>query len=201
MKFIIVRHGQTLWNAEKRFQGKTDTKLSKKGIKQAKMLAKKLSGKNIDVIYTSSLKRTVATAKEMLKFHKKAKIIKAKELDELLWGIWEGIKLSEVKKIYPELYKKRENDRFNFKIPKGESLRMLQSRVKKFLHRIMPKSKHKSVLIVSHLNVSRVLIGILMGLKGKKAASLNLDNASVIEITIDNKKTMSGNIKNGNSPC
>ena len=204
MKFIIVRHGQTSWNEKKRFQGKTDIKLSKNGLLQAKKLAKMLAKEKIDIIYTSRLKRAIKTAEKIQKFHKKAKIIKTKKLNELSWGVWEGIQLNEVKKKYPELYEKREKDRFNFKIPKGESLKMVKKRIKKFLSAIRGKNKD-AVLIVSHLNINRVIIGTLMGWKNKKISSINLDNASIVAIRADKGKAKilraSSNIENGNLPC
>ena len=204
MKFIIVRHGETSWNIQKRFQGKTDIGLSENGLKQAEMLAKKLSKEKIDAIYTSRLKRAVKTAEKIQKFHKKAKIMKTKRLNELSWGIWEGAMLDEVKKKYPELYEKREKDRFNFKITKGESLKMVKKRIKKFLGGIMEKSKG-TILIVSHLNVNRVMIGTLMGWKDKKTSSINLGNASVVAIKAYKGKAKilraSGSIENGNLPC
>lgn len=204
MRFIIVRHGQTSWNARKIFQGTTDVPLSNIGLSQANLLAKKLSKEEIDVIYTSMLKRAVQTAEKIQKFHKKAKIVKAKELNELSWGIWEGIKLDEVKKKYPQLYEKREKDRFNFKAPKGESLKMLKKRIKKFLSGIRPKSQG-TVLIVGHLNVNRVLIGALMGWKDKRMPSINLDNASVVVIKANKGRAKilrtSSSIENGSLPC
>ena len=70
MRLIIVRHGETSWNKQKRLQGQNDIPISKIGLKQAKVLAKRLSSKNIDVIYTSRLKRAIKTAEEIKKFHK-----------------------------------------------------------------------------------------------------------------------------------
>lgn len=204
MKFVIVRHGQTSWNEKKRFQGKTDTGLSKNGLKQAEMLAKKLSKEKIDVIYTSMLKRAIVTAEKIQKFHKEARIIKAKELNELSWGIWEGIKLSEVKKRYPELYEKREKNRFNFRIQKGESLKMVKKRIKKILSSIRKKG-NGTVLIVGHLNVNRAIIGTLMGWKDKKTSSISLHNASVVAIEVNKSRAKilraSSSIENGNLPC
>lgn len=205
MNFIIVRHSETSWNRQRIFQGITNVPLSKIGLTQANLLAKKLSDENIGVIYTSVLKRAIVTAEKIQKFHKKAKIIKTKKLNELSWGIWEGIKLDEVKKRYPELYEKREKDRFNFKIPKGESLKMLKKRIKKFLSCIGVKSEDGAILIVGHLNVNRVLIGTLMGWKDEKTSSINLDNASVVAIKTNKGRAKilrtSSSIENGSMPC
>jgi len=60
---LIVRHGETEWNAEGRIQGHTDIGLSEKGAEQARSLGLRLAGMNIDVAYTSDLKRTSETAK------------------------------------------------------------------------------------------------------------------------------------------
>lgn len=203
MRLIIVRHGETLWNRQRRFQGVTDISLSKIGLLQAKLLAKKLSKEKIDVIYTSMLKRAIRTAEEIQKFHKNAKILKTKILNEMSWGIWEGVRLDEIKRKYIQLYVKREKDRFNFRLPEGDSLKILKARVKKFFGSI--KSKDKTILIVGHLNVNRVLIGILMRWKNEKISSIKLNNASVIVIKAEKESAKilhsSSTIENGNLPC
>lgn len=206
MKLIIVRHGETSWNREKKLQGQKDIPMSKIGLKQAKVLAKRLSSKKIDVIYTSRLKRAVKTAEEIKKFHKNAKLIKEKTLNEMSWGIWEGLKMEHIKKKYKELYKKREKDRFNFRIPNGESPRILKNRIRKIISKIIKKSKDKPVLIVGHGGVNRTILGILLKWSNKKILSVRLQNASISVINIKSNKARMHlfnsyhQLKNGDMP-
>lgn len=184
MKLILVRHGETIWNIQNRFQGITDTTLSKNGLQQAKLLAKRLSSERIDLIYSSKLKRTVKTAEIIKSSHKNAKLIKEKNLNEISWGLWEGLTKSEVKIKYPKMYKEREKDKFNFKVSKGESLRILKIRLKNFLSKFSRNCRNKTVLIVGHLNINRVILGILLKLSDKKLPSIKFANYSIIILKI-----------------
>lgn len=188
MKLILVRHGETIWNKQNRFQGKTDIPMSKIGLRQAKLLAKKLSNKRIGMIYTSKLKRAIKTAEIIKKFHKNAKIIKERNLNEVSWGLWEGLTKSEVKKKYPEMSKEREKDRFNFKVPNGESQMELKIRIKKILKKIINQTKDKNLLIVGHRNVNKIILGLLLNWNNKKMMSIDFHNASVTMLNVENNK-------------
>jgi len=188
MRLVIVRHGETLWNRNNRLQGQTDISISKKGLQQSRMLAKRLRNEKIDVIYTSKLKRTVRTAIEIKKFHKNAKLIKEKDLNEMSWGIWEGFKWNYIKKNCKELYEKREKDKFNFKIPKGESPKLLKNRLKNILNKIINHNKNNTVLIVGHGGINRTILGILLRWSNKKILSVKFHNASITILNIKNNK-------------
>lgn len=188
MRLIIVRHGETLWNRANRLQGQTDIPMSKKGLQQSKMLSKRLKNEKIDLIYTSRLKRAIKTAEEIKKFHKNAKLVKEKGLNEMSWGIWEGLKWNHIKKNYKELYEKREKDKFNFKIPKGESSKLLKNRLKNILNKIIKHSKNNAVLIVGHGGVNRTILGILLKWSDKKILSVKLHNASITILNFKNNK-------------
>lgn len=207
MKLLIARHGETSWNKEMRLQGQKDIPISKTGLQQAKMLAKRLGKEKIDVIYTSSLKRSIRTAHEVKKFHKNAKTIKEKNLNEMNWGIWEGLKMDNIKEKYKEIYEKREKDKFNFKIPKGESPKMLKMRVKKILNKIVRQNEDKNVLVVGHGGVNRTILGILLNWGNEKVLSVRPNNASITIVDIKNNKARMilfdsyGHLKNGSMPC
>lgn len=85
MKLILVRHGRSIANNENKDQGEKgkwrNTSLHEKGIKQSKEVAERLKDEKIDIIYSSPLKRTMETAKEINKFHK-LKIITDERLEE-----------------------------------------------------------------------------------------------------------------------
>ena len=192
MKLIIVRHGETLWNKKNKLQGKTDNSLSKIGLQQARNIAKMLSSEKIDLIYTSKLKRAVSTATEIKRFHKNIKLIKDKALNEMSWGAWEGLRWEDVKKRYKNLYAKREKDKFNFKAPKGEGLKILKARLKKFLSKLY-RNKNKAILIVGHLNVNRVILGTLLKLSDEKLPSIKFANDSVTILSLKNKTRIAFN--------
>ncbi len=95
MKLILTRHGETIENVNKILQGWNDTNLNKNGIQQAKQLAKRLKDINIDLIYSSDLKRAFNTAQEISKFHN-CPLIKDKRMREINFGEWNGYKRKEL---------------------------------------------------------------------------------------------------------
>ena len=207
MKLIIVRHGETLWNRHNRLQGQMDVPISRIGLSQAKMLAERLRNKKIDVIYTSRLQRAVKTAEEIKKFHRNAMIVKDKMLNEMSWGIWEGLKIGYIKKKYRNIYGQRKKNKFNFQVPKGESPKQLNERVKKAIKKIIRQNKDKNILIVGHGGVNRAILGILLKWGSSRIISTRLNNASISILNIKNNKARMSlfnnyhHLKNGSLPC
>lgn len=183
-KLIIVRHCETEWNRKNKMQGQTDIALSKFGVSHAKLLAKRLSKIKIDTAYSSRMKRSVKTAEEILRFHKGIKLKKEKSLNEMSWGIFEGLSNSDIRVTYPELYKAMESDKFNFRIPNGESPKILAVRVKNILRNILRKNKDKTVLIVAHGGVNRTIIGSILKWSNEKILSTRILNGSARIINI-----------------
>ena len=95
MKFYVVRHGQTDWNAKGRIQGKTDIELNEIGIEQARQLKALIKDYNIDLIISSPLKRARKTA-EIINETVKCNIIFEDSLKERGYGIFEGMIRKEI---------------------------------------------------------------------------------------------------------
>lgn len=91
------------------------------------------------------IKRAIKTAEEIRKFQKNIKLIKLNSFNEMSWGIWEGLKWSYIKKKYQNLYERREKDKFNFRVPKGESLRILKGRISDVLKKLIKQNKGKTI--------------------------------------------------------
>ncbi len=138
---IIVRHGQTLWNVLKKLQGHRNSKLTVKGNRQAIKVAKFFDQKIKKIedfkIYSSPIKRVVdytnVINSNLKNIKIKNKIIYSNYLKEHNFGKWEGKSISEIKKKFPDEFQNRELDKWNFKVPKGESYSVLSKRVKKFI--------------------------------------------------------------------
>ena len=78
-EFFLFRHGQTQWNLEKRCQGHTDIPLNETGLQEAREMAGKFSGINLEVIYSSDLKRAFQTA-EILSYEKRIPLLTSEKL-------------------------------------------------------------------------------------------------------------------------
>jgi len=181
MKLIITRHGQTEWNkeGENRLQGRKDIELSEEGKEQAKKLALRLKDHNIELIFTSPSKRTLETSKEIKKFHPKAEIIIDNDLKELDFGILEGLTDQEIQEKYKEIWEAREKDKFNYKIPKGESYAETEVRALRVLNKIM-KTK-KDAVIVAHATINKLFFKKLLK-KSLKEISKNFFNNTSVSI-------------------
>ena len=170
----LVRHGQTDWNLEGRFQGQADMPLNQTGIKQANELAEKLRGVHFHAIYSSDLVRALQTAKALANGH----IIQIdRRLREVNQGEWEGMYYGTIKELYPLQIQKRRDDPLNARPPGGESLSELASRVLECIDEIADRHPGQKVLIISHGLTLGVLLSASQGLPLEQAYKLIPDNA------------------------
>lgn len=153
----LIRHGETKWNLEERFQGITNTELTENGIDQGKKLAERLKEINIENIYTSPLDRAKITA-EFIGAEAKKDIIVTDDFKEISFGDWEGLTTSEIADKYewsskwfvnPELYQ----------IPNADNLLEEKIRLKERLTEIAEKNQSNGPnLIISHAGIIRLAI-------------------------------------------
>lgn len=183
MKLLIVRHGETLWNVQKKIQGTSDTELNENGILQANQLGKNLKEKNINIskIYTSKQKRAKKTA-EIVGNYLNTKCVELDGLEEMNLGIWEGKSWEEVINEFPLEYRKWDDNRRYNRPPEGESYQDL-------LNRLIPALKHivetetEDVLIMTHSAIIMVLLSFLKETPfNKMAENYRMKNTGVIEI-------------------
>jgi probable phosphoglycerate mutase len=150
VKLFLIRHGQTSWNEEGRYQGNKDTNLTRLGIKQAKLVAKYLSRVDFSNIYSSPLKRALHTA-NIINKNRSSRIIIRENLREIYFGKWEGMKINEINQKYNEDYKNWLNDPFNNSPTQGESFKELTIRTVKEIENIINENNDNSnIAVVSH---------------------------------------------------
>ena len=162
-KFILIRHGQTDWNLNKRYSGYLDVSLNQNGKAQAKRLHHRLKTSQIDKIYSSDRIRAIQTAKIVFK---NREIEKIADLREVHFGVFEGLTYQEIIKKHPIAYKKWLKNPYSIKIPKGEHLTDFKKRIVKAFRKIAILNKNKTVAIVSHGGVISIFVNHL--LKSKK---------------------------------
>lgn len=158
MKIYITRHGKTEWNTIGKLQGWLDSPLTEEGIERAEKLSHRLKTIDFDHIYSSPQKRALDTAKILNTGQGDIKILD--ELRELGLGKWQGMKIEEVEKTYPEEYYLYFNDPKSYKSLEGEDFHELFSRVKKALKKIID-GQGENVLIVSHGVTIKAIIAVL----------------------------------------
>ena len=149
MDIYVARHGQTDWNVENKVCGLTDADLTDKGIEQARRLSAEMKDKGIDIIITSPLKRAYLTGK-IASEELNIPILTDKRLIEQNYGIYEGVDRKNTDFLNNKRY-------FAYKYPDGESMMQVAYRVYGFLDEIKQTHKGKTVLVVCHGGVCRVM--------------------------------------------
>lgn len=148
MEIYFVRHGQTDYNVLGKYYGRTDVVLNETGQKQAREIAKFLSGISFDKIITSPLKRAYDTAK-IIGEGREIAIEKEELLCEQDFGIFEGKSYAELQKEYPQELKAWNEDFSNIAPRNGESFRQVRERVDRFVEKLKLQKEEK-ILIVAH---------------------------------------------------
>jgi broad specificity phosphatase PhoE len=161
-ELILARHGETVWNVEKIYRGRTDVNLDEVGIKQAELLGEYLSNWEVEAIYSSPLKRAIYTANIIARYQKIAVQV-THGLIDFDYGEWQSLPEQEVKRLYPTLHNEWHNNPHKVKMPGGESLEDVKRRAVEVVNDILSKYQG-SVVLVSHRVVNKVLICSLLGL-------------------------------------
>ncbi len=148
-QLIIVRHGETEWNIRGIRQGHLDSKLTEKGIIQAKALAQRLTRETFTALYCSDLGRAVQTATEIadLTGHE---IVTDSRLRERSLGMFQGLSGEEIKAKHPEEYKLHRTLGPNYVIPGGESVRQQVERNVTCLNELASKHQGEQIVVVTH---------------------------------------------------
>jgi probable phosphoglycerate mutase len=177
--FYLVRHGETEWNAENRFCGRTDVPLAEAGRWQAKSLAKRLKPIPFEALYSSPLKRALETARLIAESSGLQPILDAR-LVELDYGQWEGQTLAEIMKNHPMTFRAWDADPAQVAPPGGESGLQAQERVVSFLDSLAAKYPQGHVLVVFHKTVCRLAICHALGMPPSEyRRRLIVDNAAL----------------------
>lgn len=172
-KLIIIRHGQSLGNLNGIFLGHTDLDLSDHGYLQAKITAEHLKDTEINVIYSSDLKRAYNTAVPNAKIHN-LEIKTSKNLRETFLGGWEGRTVEEIKSKYGEEMFNNSwvNDFGMFVFPDGgESTSRSATRFYDEILSICKENEGKTILITAHAGVIRGFWAIISNISWEKVAS------------------------------
>jgi 2,3-bisphosphoglycerate-dependent phosphoglycerate mutase len=214
-KLILTRHGQSIWNAENRFTGWVDVDLSEQGILEAKNSGKLIKNLNIniDITYTSFLKRAIKTLAAILEENNlELELNTSWELNERHYGSLTGLNKEETKKKIGEVQFKKyrrswdispppmnRNDKnqslfssLNINIPQGlipltESLKDTYNRVIPFFEsKIKPDlQKNKNIIITAHGNSLRALCKKLFNISDQKINELEIPTGNPLIIEFD----------------
>lgn len=184
MRIVFVRHGQTTWNAESRYQGHADSPLSQLGILQAERASERLAGEKISAIYASDLSRAMDTARIIAAPHGLTPIPDCR-LREVCFGDWEGLTVGEIRLKYEILFSSYRKDSVTNRAPNGEKLETLQERVVATVEEIAFRHPDETVLIATHGGPIRAFICHALDADLLSFRRIGLDNAGITSFRLE----------------
>ncbi|HWQ41949.1 MAG TPA: histidine phosphatase family protein [Desulfosporosinus sp.] len=183
-RFILVRHGETIWNFEGRYQGQIDTPLSPAGIKQGKLVAEALKNVPIDVAYASPLSRSHDTAMMCANFHG-LEVTKDERLLEINHGKWEGLFASEIEGLYPDLLERWRTTVVDCQMPDGECIEDVRKRAMEAFNEYAEKHKGQTVLVVAHDAVNKAVLCDILDMEQSHFWQMKQDNTCINVLEYD----------------
>ena len=162
-EIILIRHGETEWNSQKRMQGHSNSDLSEVGMGQIQALGELMKNVSFDHIYSSDSLRTSQTA-EAITQYSGHKLQFDQRIREKNLGVFEGLTSTEAKERHPEVYRLFKTAGANYVIDEGESTQQLLERALEFIEEIRLRHPQERVVMVTHGGVVRVLMKHALGL-------------------------------------
>jgi alpha-ribazole phosphatase len=177
-RLLLIRHGLTEFNEDRRFMGHSDIELSATGRKQAERLRDYLTDEKIDAVYSSDLKRAVEMA-EIVLADRGLDISRCQELRECDYGSCEGLTFGEINTRYPKVAEMCIDFTLELAFPEGECFTDFFERTSQFIDRLGEHERSETVLISSHSGPIKILLCRLLGIADEHWWQLRVSNASL----------------------
>lgn len=182
-KILLIRHGETAWNAVRRLQGHTDIPLSPTGERQAQALARALEKEPLDAIISSDLGRALQTARAVAALHPQVALHADPGLRERGYGAFEGLLYTEIAERYPIEFAEWQARDVDAVMPAGErvaeSFRQFYQRCQEGIARWAAQYPDQSILIVAHGGVLECAYRAACGLSIDGPRDFQVKNASI----------------------
>lgn len=182
-RLLVVRHGQTDFNAESRYQGSIDIPLNATGVQQAEEAAQQLRAIDIDIVVSSPLRRALGTA-EIIARSVRCDVEILGQFAERRLGVYEGLTSQEVQDRYPDLWTRIVTRQINDAPPGGETILEVGHRVFEGLNQLKQRHGDKTVLLVTHGLITRMLHGIFNRVSDEQFYSYLLGNCEIVEYSL-----------------
>jgi len=182
-RLLLIRHGETTWNAEGRYQGQTDVPLNETGRRQAQALAQRLASEEIDAVYASDLRRALETAKIIAAPHS-LPVQEDSRLRELCFGVWEGLSYAEIEEQAPDTLAAWRDAPLDNTPPGGETLTQFSERVQAFLDDVKGNHPEQTVLVAAHGGTLRAVLCSALGLSPASYWQFRVSNGSLSDVSL-----------------
>ncbi|HXD40563.1 MAG TPA: histidine phosphatase family protein [Ramlibacter sp.] len=183
-ELILLRHGETDWNRELRFQGHVDVALNAIGLEQARRLGRRLAGEVAHGLYASDLLRARQTAQPVARELALASVTDA-ALREQNFGLVDGMKVDDIKAQHPQAWEGWLRFHEDFCMPEGESTRQFHARVMDAVYRMVAAHPGETVVVVTHGGVLDMIYRTArsLGLNGPRQSEI--PNAGLNRVRVD----------------
>lgn len=177
-QLILIRHGETVWNQQRRMQGHSDSPLSETGVRQAQLLACRLKQIAFSTLYSSDSGRAHHTARSVAEVTGHPIVLEPR-LRERHFGVFEGLTGSEIEASYPADYARFKSRDQAHVIPGGESAAQFRARVSACLHEIAGRHARELVVVITHGLVLDVFYRAALGIPPELPRMHELVNAGI----------------------
>lgn len=182
-RLLLVRHGETNWNKESRFQGIRDIPLNENGREQGRKVAEFLKDIPLDFAVSSSMLRPKETAEIILQEHPDVELTTTPELMEICHGLWEGKLEAEIEADFPGLLTHWKEAPETVQMPEGENLQQVWERAiaawQKIVRDYSNSDSPRTGIVVAHDAINKVIICYLLGLKPDNFWNIKQGNGAV----------------------
>jgi probable phosphoglycerate mutase len=190
-QLLLIRHGETAWNAVRRLQGHLDIGLNDAGQRQAAALARALRDTPLDAIVSSDLQRAMQTAGAVARLHDVPLHTDA-QLRERGYGVFEGLLYSEIEARYPEEFAAWQGRHIDAVMPHGErvaeSFRSFYERSVAAIGQWAERYDGRTIAIVAHGGVLECAYRAATGMTLESPRDFQVKNASINRFTFDGGK-------------
>ncbi len=182
LRLLLVRHGETDWNRQGRYQGQIDVTLNQEGKLQSQKLAKLIQDVELDLLVSSSMSRAKETADIILQYHPHVSLQLNDGFKEITHGFWEGKLETEIARDFPEDLQQWYTKPAQLQLSSGESLQQLWQRSVKIFDAIVEEAlskELKTILVVAHGGVNQILLCHILGLSPENFWNCRQSNGAV----------------------
>lgn len=182
MQIVLVRHGETAYNASGHYQGHTQISLNERGFAQAAVVGKRLRTTTFDAIYSSDLLRAVQTAQAIAQYHN-LPIVQHAGFREIDVGLWEHLTVPEIAAQYPQHFATYKHTPGRAIYTGGESYAMMQVRAMQALMQVIDMHQPTERLcIVCHGGTIRALVCAFLHLDIDYYPRMWIDNCAITTV-------------------
>jgi len=163
LRLYLIRHGEIEGANSRRIYGHSDVTLSAAGIEQSRRLAERLAGERLSAVYSSDLKRAIATAQSIAARHSLT-VQTNTAWREIDMGKWDGLSLNDVYMQNEESVRLLFEEPESFQYPDGESFLAFNARIEESVKDLLEKHAEGKVALITHGGVARAIIGTALGM-------------------------------------